>query len=231
MLPLCRALAALLLSASAVVANVEKVIFTGPEPVSVPRDNLISGVNIHTLSPDASIIRTDLSRVFPGTDDKALGQSTWLLLDDLVAGQRYEFRVCWAAIEPTSFTIDIHELDAVQSTPKLAQSLSEYMSSLDTHSNAQKPHAHEPVASGLLLHIQAAADYYTDDQALMKNPPPVLVDLILDPYLYNVVPRSLVPTVGYLIVVGIVTWFVAQWIASTLRTIASPAESQSKKRK
>lgn len=65
----------------------------------------------------------------------------------------------------------------------------------------------------------------------MKTPPPVLVDLVLDPYLYNVVPRSLVPTAGYLVIVGIVTWFVAQWIASTLRTIASPAESEDKKRK
>ena len=63
----------------------------------------------------------------------------------------------------------------------------------------------------------------------MKNPPPVLVDLILDPYLFNVLPRSLVPTVGYIVVISIVTWFVAQWAATRLRLVASAPENATKK--
>ena len=64
----------------------------------------------------------------------------------------------------------------------------------------------------------------------MQNPPPVLVDLILDPYTYNLIPRSLLPTIGYLTLVGIITWFVARWIATSLRSIASSAEEESKKK-
>jgi hypothetical protein len=64
----------------------------------------------------------------------------------------------------------------------------------------------------------------------MKDPPPVLVDLILDPYLYNVLPQSLVPTVGYLVVVGVVSWFVAKWVASSLTAIASSANNDQTKK-
>lgn len=126
--------------------------------------------------------------------------------------------------------MDIYDLNTVQSTPGLIQSLSEYASSRPQQplSSNPQPTTHD---RSLLIHIQAAADYFTDNQTLMKDPPPVLVDLILDPYLYNVVPRSLLPTAGYLVLVGVVTWFVATWVASTLQAIASPAENATKKRK
>lgn len=65
----------------------------------------------------------------------------------------------------------------------------------------------------------------------MSDPPPVLVDLILDPFVYNVLPRSLIPTVGYVIAISIVTWFVARWSVTKLRAIAVPPENVADKQK
>ena len=66
----------------------------------------------------------------------------------------------------------------------------------------------------------------------MKDPPPVLTDLILDPYLFNLLPRSLLPTVGYITVVAIVTWFVARWVTAALSAIATePMHPEPKKTK
>lgn len=60
----------------------------------------------------------------------------------------------------------------------------------------------------------------------MANPPPVLVDIILDPFVLNVLPRSLVPTVYYIVVVAIVSWLVAKRIADWLHGIATAPESE-----
>lgn len=67
--------------------------------------------------------------------------------------------------------------------------------------------------SVLFLRIRAAADYYSADKALMRDVPPVAVDLILDPFLWNVFPRSLVPTAGWIAVVAVVAVVVARWVA------------------
>ena len=126
--------------------------------------------------------------------------------------------------------MDAYELNTVWNTPELMQSLADYaysrQSSIDSHADREEG---ERSASVLLLQIKASADYFTDDAALMRDPPPVLVDLILDPYLYNLIPRSLVPTIGFLVVVGLVAWFVARSVASKLQSIAVAGESREKK--
>lgn len=43
----------------------------------------------------------------------------------------------------------------------------------------------------------------------MAAPEPVLVDIILDPFLGNVLPRTLVPTVGYIVAVALGSWLLA----------------------
>lgn len=43
----------------------------------------------------------------------------------------------------------------------------------------------------------------------MLRPQPVLADLILDPYLLNVLPRTLLPTVGYIVLVAAASWALA----------------------
>lgn len=126
--------------------------------------------------------------------------------------------------------MDVYELDTVWGTPELMQSLADYaysrQSSTDSHGDREEG---ERSASVLLLQIKASADYFTDDAALMRDPPPVLVDLILDPYLYSLIPHSLVPTIGFLVVVGLVAWFVARSVASKLQSIAVAGESREKK--
>lgn len=64
----------------------------------------------------------------------------------------------------------------------------------------------------------------------MSNPPPVLVDLILDPFLFNVLPRSLLPTVGYILVVAAVSFIAARFIMSYLSAVASSTENDTKKK-
>lgn len=61
----------------------------------------------------------------------------------------------------------------------------------------------------MFLQILSTADYFTTNSTLMKNPPPVDVDIILDPFLLNVLPRSLLPTVIYIVVVAIVAYLLS----------------------
>ncbi|RDA84031.1 hypothetical protein CP532_6519 [Ophiocordyceps camponoti-leonardi (nom. inval.)] len=221
-------------SITSILANVEKVIFTGPPTVNIPpAQPSLAVLGLDSLSPHRTAIRANLSRIFPADEGLASrGQSTWLLLHHLVEGRRYELRVCWAAVEPTSFTLDVYQLDHVWDTPDLIQSLSDYASARRelavpaVSGDETSPQAQESV---LLLHVRAAADYFTDDIQLMTHAPPVLVDLILDPFLYNLIPQSLVPTAGYLVLVAIVTWFVARWVASGLGYIAVSPEKHAKK--
>ncbi|RSL71670.1 hypothetical protein CEP53_001422 [Fusarium sp. AF-6] len=217
--------------ATSTEANAEKVIFTAPDAVPIPLQKpSLADLNLPVLTPDSWSIRTNLSRVFPKEPkDYASSAATWLLLDSLNEGQRYEFRVCWAAIQPTGFVMDVYELDTVWDTPELMQSLADYAYSRQPSTDSQEDHEGERSASVLLLQIKASADYFTDDTALMRDPPPVLVDLILDPYLYNLIPRSLVPTIGFLVLVGLVAWFVARSVASKLQSIAVAGESREKK--
>jgi hypothetical protein len=87
----------------------------------------------------------------------------------------------------------------------------------------------EREASVLFLQILAAADYFTTNQTLMNEVPPVLVDIILDPYIFNVLPRSLVPTVGYVVLVAVLSWFLARSISTWIRDLAISPKSQTKK--
>ena len=79
--------------------------------------------------------------------------------------------------------------------------------------------------SVLFLRIFAAADYFTLNTEMMENVPPVIVDVILDPYLLNVLPLSLVPTLGWVAVAGAVGCVAGGWIAKSFRAIMDEAEN------
>jgi hypothetical protein len=80
-----------------VSANVEKTIFLGPAAITVPnqRPNL-DDLYLIPLSPLHSTARTRLNASFPTSDDPK-GMETWILLDGLTPGARYEVRICWLA--------------------------------------------------------------------------------------------------------------------------------------
>ncbi|KAF4343669.1 hypothetical protein FBEOM_2342 [Fusarium beomiforme] len=230
------ALCGLLLLLTPAIANVEKTIFTAPPSFPIPHQKpSLADLRLRVLTPVASSIRTNISRIFPtGPQNYTSGAATWLLLDKLNQGQRYEFRVCWAAI-PTGFELAVHELNTVWQSPELIQSLASYAFSRhdqETEFQREEPHdgGKEREASVLLLQIKASADYFTDEVVFMRDPSPVLVDLILDPYLYGVVPLSLVPTVGYIVLIGVVAWFVSRFIACKLQTIAVTTDGANKKK-
>lgn len=61
----------------------------------------------------------------------------------------------------------------------------------------------------LFLQVFAAADYFSLNRTLMDSVPPVAVDVILDPCLLNILPKSLLPTGLYLLVIACVAWFVS----------------------
>jgi hypothetical protein len=81
----------------------------------------------------------------------------------------------------------------------------------------------------LFLQIFAAAEYFSLNKTLMSDVPPVLVDIILDPYLLNVFPKSLVPTAGYLIALAILGWVLSGVIWRILLQIADASPSATSK--
>ncbi|EGZ70591.1 hypothetical protein NEUTE2DRAFT_130590 [Neurospora tetrasperma FGSC 2509] len=196
---------------SLVLANVEKTIFLGPSSSPSEKETVIKDDqaaqrwldtklhHIHTLTPtpnDRSSLRTRLNRVFPSADHPR-GEDAWFLLEGLTDRQRYEVRVCWAATQPTNFYMETYTPKEVITTPHLAGSLMGYLPAVSPQS-------------------QHSADYFTSNASLMLHPPPVDVDIILDPFLFNVLPRSLVPTIGWIIIVAVAGWVVSKRVVSFL---------------
>jgi hypothetical protein len=72
----------------------------------------------------------------------------------------------------------------------------------------------------LFLRVFAAAEYYTTNKTLMENVPAVYVDIILDPYIFNLFPRSLVPTAAYLTLLAIGSWYLAKYINRWVQNLA-----------
>ena len=75
-------------------------------------------------------------------------------------------------------------------------------------------------SSLLFLRIFAVADYFSLDTSLMEKVPPVLVDVILDRYLLNIFPQSLVPTTAYIAVLAMLAWFLSGFIWKGLVQVA-----------
>ena len=72
----------------------------------------------------------------------------------------------------------------------------------------------------LLLRIQAAASYYSSNRTLMEHPPLVDVDIILDPFILNILPRSLQSTAIYISIVSVGAWFLSGYIYRWLALVA-----------
>ncbi|KAI1659322.1 hypothetical protein F4813DRAFT_28741 [Daldinia decipiens] len=223
---------------AAVCANTEKAIFLGPPTTSIPFSHPTLGdLHVDTLTPTNGAIRTHVEAQFPNIS-LPHGKATWLVLDELTEGQRYEVRVCWAATQPTEFRIATYELQTLLETPELLSGLSEYSQfrrSLHDDSRSQSRSTggaqalrSERKTSVLFLQILAAADYYTMNKTLMRDVPPVHVDIILDPFIFGLLPRSLLPTVGYIVVVAIASWFIARYISVRIRNLAAETTPEKK---
>lgn len=146
--------------------------------------------------------------------------------------------------QPTAFSLDTFTLKDVFDDPPLIGSLSAYAyarqaeiddlerQKLLARRAKQSPElatSAESRISILFLRIFAAADYYTLDKSLMENVPPVLVDIILDPYILNIFPKSLLPTAGYILVFAIVGWFVSGYVWQLMLKLVISAEDEQRK--
>ncbi|KAI0974892.1 hypothetical protein F4678DRAFT_458008 [Xylaria arbuscula] len=212
--------------------NTEKAIFLGPSPVDAESRTYptLDYLQLVSLSPDKSAVRTHLKAAHPGRDSRP-GAPSWFVLHNLTESQRYEVRVCWAATQPTTFKMEVYELETVFRAPELTSELSEYASitsadenlHITTSSQILKPGIKESI---LLLRIFTGADYYSTNHTLMENPLPVTVDIILDPFLLNIHPQSLLTTIIYTVAVAIVSWFVGRELSSWVRQVAAEPTKQ-----
>ncbi|KEF54524.1 uncharacterized protein A1O9_09691 [Exophiala aquamarina CBS 119918] len=207
-----------------VSANVEKVIFIAPDTQPKPQDTSIDNLLLTPLSESYPAVRTYINASFP-TNTSLKGTESWFLLDGLKPRRRYEVRVCWLATQPTSFWLYSHQVDAVFSEPTLISSLSTYSyarhdqlnsNDLELVKNRKAKHDSKQESTFLFLQVFAAADYFSLNQTLMDDVPPVAVDLILDPYVLDILPKSLLPTGLYLGVIGFIAWQASSWILRCL---------------
>jgi hypothetical protein len=231
----------LLLQVHVVFSNTEKTIFLGPSQVQVPVAHpTLEDLRLEALSPQDWSLRTHIRAEFPTSASK-YGQASWYLLYGLREGQRYEVRICWAATvrltldtskvtnrvqQPTSFHLDTYDLQNVFDTPELITSLAQYSETRQpdptevedrkasiTKETEKFKVMHDEASSTLFLQVFTAADYYTTNQTLMDHVPPVFVDIILDPYIFNVFPRSLLPTAAYITILAIGSWSLSKYIS------------------
>ena len=93
----------------------------------------------------------------------------------------------------------------------------------------KKSQVHDEVSSTLFLRVFAAADYYTTNKTLMEQVPTVYVDIILDPFIFNLFPRSLVPTAAYITLIAIGSWYLARYISNWINTLPNEESLQKKK--
>jgi hypothetical protein len=58
------------------------------------------------------------------------------------------------------------------------------------------------------------------NNTLMNHVPLVFVDIILDPYIFNVFPRSLVSTAAYIVLLAIGSWYLSKYISKWFQNLA-----------
>jgi hypothetical protein len=202
-----------------VQANTEKTIFIAPLPELIPQP--LQDLHLAVLTPTAPSLRAALPVAFPAVTGSKhpQGVESWYLLSNLNQGQRYEVRVCWAAIQPTTFWVDTLQASKILGDQELLQQL-DRLSTDKRRGQTQSPTVGSSKSSILFLRVVAAADFYTTNATLMLNPPPVHVDIILDPFIGNIFPKSLLPTAVYITILAVSSWFISGFIWRRLSNLA-----------
>ncbi|KAK5703166.1 hypothetical protein LTR97_004115 [Elasticomyces elasticus] len=215
--PACFALLFALLATT--YANTEKAIFTAPPAINIETSGpSFEQLQLQVITPKDSSRRLSLPVAFP-SGKQTKGVDAWYLLRDLSPDQRYEVRVCWAAVQPTNFVLDVFNTTHVFDTPDLIQDLAAYSESQQNQRSTIKPSTEQQASESILfLRVQAAADFFTSNKTLMSSPPSVDVELVLDPYLANVFPKSLLPTAIYIVILAGGGWFLSNEIWKRLFT-------------
>ena len=128
--------------------------------------------------------------------------------------------------------MDTYELGTVFESPELVLSLAQFAELRQVNQEVVEAKAdvmYGNTASVLFLRIQAAADYFTMNQTLMQEVPPVHVDIILDPFILNIVPRSLIPTAIYITIIAIGSWVLSKSVNRWIRLLSIDTIENEKK--
>jgi hypothetical protein len=136
------------------------------------------------------------------------------------------------AQQPTDFWLDTFPITRVFDTPELISSLARYSDRARTSPPQTLGYTADGSATAqslLFLRVQAAASYYSTNKTLMAYPPPVDVDIILDPFVLNILPRSLGPTVIYIAVVAVAAWFISGYIYRWIIAVSKEFEDKDHK--
>ncbi|KAL1879399.1 hypothetical protein VTK73DRAFT_7036 [Phialemonium thermophilum] len=209
----------LLFFSGLVSSNVEKTIFLAPEAREIAHDAVLLGRRLPVLTPSNWSLRTKIDAEFP-TEGSSQGKVSWFFLDNLTEYQRYEVRICWAATQPTAFTLKTYEPSVAWEQPDLRASIERFVPNSqqqDIRTGVAEPTSDQPrISSALVLQVSAAADYFTKNATLMSNVPLVDVDVVLDPYILNVFPRSLLPNAACIVLVAIGSFFVSRWVIALI---------------
>ncbi|MCJ1432131.1 hypothetical protein MMC27_001487 [Xylographa pallens] len=231
------ALLQLLLLGIIVSANVEKVIFLGPRTPSLKQLSASPLLHLETLSPSQLSLRRQLLARFPATPASWTLSESWILVDGLRASRsgirssviERKLKTRFFQQQPTAFELSVHDPTTVFHTSTLNSSLHEFSEAqlIKGSSGGEKQSNHSLVdystkdtASSLLLHVSAAADYYSRNTTLMRDGLLVDLDIILDPYLLNIFPQSLVPTAAYLVVLAALSWALSSFVWQWFRLLA-----------
>lgn len=186
-------------------ANVEKTIFVTRESTKPVASLEHFMTHIEYLSPAQPVLKRTIDVSFPRQESSGT-RAQWLLLDGLEAKRRYEVRICWSATQPTSFALKTLEPIEIRNSTAFLSSLEDYSNSFDFHrvsklSDLSSPH--------LFLQISAWADYYSSSTKLMLEPAPVDVEIILDPFAFNLLPRTLISPSIYIVGVCLLAWLIS----------------------
>jgi hypothetical protein len=111
----------------------------------------------------------------------------------------------------------VYEISEVFDTPELIQALASYAEGPNRKRSEPSQSLARSKESVLFLRVRSAADFFTTNKELMSSPPPVDIDLLLDPYVFNVFPRSLGPTAAYITALAFVAWIVSGAVWKFLR--------------
>ncbi|KAI5800061.1 hypothetical protein EDC01DRAFT_532480 [Geopyxis carbonaria] len=195
------------------LANVEKEIFIGP-PTSM--FDITTELEHLTPSNDARNFATTLNTSFVHP-----GATHWIALSGLAPQQRYEVRICWPATQPTDFNLKLFTVEQIDGDTALSSSIHAYPKNIQRRLN--RPY---DGGSTLYLRIFAKTAYVSAQKSRMETPEPVDVEIILDPYKFNVLPESLVPIGGLLIVVGVFSWWAGGLIHQFLARIVTTDEDK-----
>lgn len=134
--------------------------------------------------------------------------------------------------QPTSFTLSTYTMEEITSDKAALAAISRFsnarlaslpepqrklaQSHQSTQTSKRSQQSQDENMSVLFLRVDTVADYFTLSEPLMQTVPPVPVDLILDPFLGNVFPRSLVSTACWGLVVAAVAVGISRWVVKEI---------------